>query len=250
MTILESLRRHEVDVALFQEIGELPETLSMTYHRLSNIPQHADYGTAVVAVNPDVNLEPIDLEPADAHATPGNLSCSHPGTIAAAKVTMESSSFIAVSVYGRMYQAGNGTTYASTTVHRIISDLASVLHRYRGSPEVLVAGDFNCTTQWGDERDRLMDASVLARLESHQLVDLLAERYPGRVQLDDCFCPSPKECAHVRTLRHANKPDSRPFHIDYAYASPGLAPRVNASLLDTPEIWELSDHCVLMFDIG
>lgn len=244
------LRRYEVDVALLQEIGELPDTLPMTYHRLSNIPLHADYGTAVVAINPDIDLEPLELEPADAWATTGRLSCSHPGTIAAANVSLGDVSFVAVSVYGRMYKAGNGTTYASTTMHRIISDLASVLHRNRNSPEVLVAGDFNCCTQWDDERDRLMDATVFDRLKAHRLVDLIADRYPERVQLEDCFCPAPNGCAHVRTLRHMNKADSRPFQTDYVFASTGLAAKGNSSLLDTPDIWELSDHCLVLFDLN
>jgi hypothetical protein len=74
-------------------------------------------------------------------------SLTHPGTIAAARVACEDLAIVVVSVYGRMYGAGDGTTYASTTMHRVVSDLASVLDRGRTSPEVLIGGDFNCTTQ-------------------------------------------------------------------------------------------------------
>jgi endonuclease/exonuclease/phosphatase family metal-dependent hydrolase len=131
-------------------------------------------------------------------------------------------------------------------MHRILSDLTPILDRGRGQPEVLIGGDFNCTTQWEVERDRLMDGTVFNRLRAYGLQDLIAERFDAREQLPDCFCPTQTTCTHVRTLRHRDYADSRPFQCDYLFATPALAQACTVSLLDSDDIWATSDHCAVL----
>lgn len=247
--VIALLKERAVDVALLQEVGDLPASLPHDYQRQSQLRAGSDYGTAVVAVNPAAHLEPLTFAPADGAAGTGQLWSSHPGTISAATVSLDGTRLDVVSVYGRMFQAGNGTSYASTTMHRIISDLVSILHPFRGATPVLLAGDFNCTTQWDDARDRAMDATVFQRLEAHQMVDLLKAGSPMRTPLDDCFCPDVGTCDHVRTLRHRDAADSRPFHIDYAFASASVADRCTAALADDDAVWAMSDHCMIVVDV-
>jgi len=243
-----ALRDSQVDVALLQETGRPPERLPHVYEELT-AKTLIGWGTAVVSLNPDVALERISWEPADGHVTPGSYGCSHPGTIAAARLRVDGSVLNVASAYGRMFSAGNDVTYASTTMHRIISDLAPLLDRYQGTPEVVVGGDFNCTTQWERTRDRLMDASVFQRLEAHGTVDLLRRSFRDRPQLANCFCPEAGSCAHVRTHRHRDSAESRPFQDDYLFASEGLADRGRAFVIDTDDVWALSDHCIVAFDV-
>ena len=246
-TVESTLRDASVDVALLQETGP-PEVESSSYERCSNLRASDDYGNAVVVLNPDISLTPGEFSAADGHVPKGKLGASHPGTIAAAVVRMGDTEVRVASVYGRMYDSGNGTSYASTTMHRIISDLAPWLDRGRGAPEVFLGGDFNCTTQWDRVRDRLMDATVFDRLRAQRLTDLIANR--GDVEpLVDCFCPDAGSCRHVRTLRHNDKADSRPFDIDYLFATSGLAQSGSAFVLNSDEIWAVSDHCIVGADL-
>ena len=250
-TLASFLRDLDVDVALLQETGP-PEVAEdrFVYHRLSGLRAGQDYGTAVVALNSALVFRPLASAPADSHAESGQLWESHPGTIAAAEVKGASGSLILVSVYGRMLQAGNGTTYASTTIHRVISDLVPVLDPGPGAPRAVVAGDFNCTTQW-DTRplDRVMDRSVFARLEDFGLVNLLFEAASDSPPLADCFCPDAgtPDCLHTRTLRHRDKADSRPYQVDYAFANSSL--RASARVLASEAAWALSDHAPVLVDL-
>jgi len=245
--VLDVLRSAAIDVALLQETGPPPDHVASHYEPLTGLRAGVDWGTAVVALNGAVTLSPLRWDPVDRNVVSGRFGCTHPGTVAAATVRLGGLTLTAVSVYGRMYAAGNGTKYAPTTMHRIISDLAPVLDDHRSDLPVVVAGDFNCTTQWEIERDRLMDATVFDRLRAHGLVDLLSERFPGRLQLRDCFCFEAGYCRHVRTHRHLNRADSRPFQDDYVFATEALLTvgRAFAFTLDNDAVWSLSDHCVV-----
>lgn len=246
--VLGRLTEAGVAVALLQETGPIDEQRGV-YKQLSGLRAGADWGTAIVALSSEVAIKPVGLTSSDGHIPTGCVGSSHPGTIAAARVEFQEEAIIVVSVYGRMYDAGNGTSYASTTMHRIISDLAGVLDCGRNSPEVMIGGDFNCTTQWERPRDRLMDASVFERLRAHDMVDLVSEQFPDREKID-CFCAEPASCKHVRTLRHRDKADSRPFQCDYMFASKRLAGRSTISLLDFEDVWAISDHCIVAVDIA
>ena len=92
-----------------------------------------------------------------------------------------------------------------------------------------------------------MDASVFQRLEAHGLTDVLRDCMSSSVPLADCFCPETGKCHHIRTHRHRNS--FRPFQDDYAFVSGGLAPRCSGFVLDSEEIWALSDHCIVGVDL-
>lgn len=249
-SIVRTLREARVDVVLLQETSPVFE-LEGVFEELSKRPNGLSYGwgTAVMSLNPNIGIRRIPWVPADGHVPAGSFGCSHPGTVAVAELQVAEQVLTVASVYGRMFDGGNQRSYASTTMHRIISDLVPFLDRHGRIPEVIVGGDFNCTTQWERPRDRLMDSSVFQRLQDHGTVDLLRDRFPDRRVLEDCFCPEAGGCQHVRTLRHGDQKDSRPFQDDYIFASDALAARAAAFVLDTEDVWAISDHCIVGVDL-
>lgn len=249
-SIVRTLREARVDIVLLQETSPVFE-LEGVFEELTRRRSGLSYGwgTAVMPLNPDIEVRRIPWVPADSHVPLGSYGCSHPGTVAAAELRIGEQVLNVASVYGRMFDGGNDIKYASTTMHRIISDLIPLLDPREGTAEVIIGGDFNCTTQWERLRDRLIDSTVFERLVAHGTVDLLRDRFPDRKPMEDCFCHEVGSCQHVRTLRHLDKADSRPFQDDYLFASDALAARARAFVLDAEEVWTISDHCIVGVDL-
>lgn len=139
-----------------------------------------------------------------------------------------------VSFYGLLDQG-----WAITTVHRLLSDLAPLLHSKRKDLLVL-GGDLNCSTQLAPPW-RAYHRNLFERIETLGLVDLVAVTASTRPKLEGCPCAD-SPCRHVQTHMHAR---SRvPWHNDYLYATRKLADRLVAcDVLDAGNPpWSLSDH--------
>ncbi len=149
----------------------------------------------------------------------------------------------AISLYGLMDEKSDGS------VHRSLSELAPVFddERYRGL--LLVGGDLNTWTGWpsGPHLDR--DRIVLDRIRAYGLVDCLeTTRRPGR--LAGCPCTFGADCMHTRTRLDPRYPKI-PYQMDYLFASPELAERLNrCSALDHDECPSPSDHYPIVADFG
>jgi endonuclease/exonuclease/phosphatase family metal-dependent hydrolase len=162
--------------------------------------------------------------------------------------------FTAVSLYGQWEMIGGDDNYfACSRVHRILSDLTGPLSRSRQEP-LLIAGDFNLTTQL-DADGRGYDAAdraqaAFARLSAWGMVDAIAHTHSTRAALPDCGCGRLEGCAHLQTYRHLLNSDSHPVQLDYAFISGGLIPALCACrVVDDGAAWELSDHCPILLDL-
>jgi endonuclease/exonuclease/phosphatase family metal-dependent hydrolase len=245
--VLRALQRMGAQVALLQEV--LPPTgdpSRVLFHAIDDTNPRLRWGTAIVAVDESVQLDEWRLVPVGQALEARHVELSHPGTMVVADATVDGEpACTLVCLYGQQIWTANGTTYTSTTVHRQISDLVPLLDSH--GRRVLVAGDLNVTTQWDTRaRDQEMDRSVFDRMCAHGFRELVTASVPKGYQAD-CFCPDAGRCQHIRTLRLHNKLDSRPWHNDYAFASPSLA--ASASVLDDEQWWALSDHAPVLVSV-
>jgi hypothetical protein len=247
--VLDGLRQMGAQVALLQEALPPVNGGRVAFQAIDPQNPRLRWGTAIVAVGEAVTLAPWSLVPLGRAEGPRDVEVSHPGTVVVADVLVDGAPVCTVvSLYGQQVRAGNGTKYASTVVHRQISDLVTLLDSSRNKgARVLVAGDLNVTTQWDtNRRDRQMDASVFARMEAHGFRELVREAVANGHQ-PDCFCPEAGVCRHVRTLRWRDMADSRPWQTDYAFASATL--QATATVLDEELWWSLSDHAPVIIDV-
>jgi exonuclease III len=194
------------------------------------------FPSAVVLLNPALRLEPReDLNQA-----------SHRGTLAVADVYEGDSYLLTVaSAYG-MFEPAEGfySGASELSMTRIIDDLEALVAD--GRQPLVLGGDFNV---WGQGDAYAPYRAVLDRLASIGLVDCL---YVGvgepRIPLVGCPCGRGIECNHVRTLRGNRKDDlGVPYQNDYLYASRQLAPQrlVECHVIDSEDVWQFSDHCVV-----
>jgi exonuclease III len=245
------------DLALVQEASP-PQEFRSVYRAIDKNNPRLNWGSAVVAVQPDVSLSPRTRVPlADCYLkTPakGELPDSHPGACAVADVSIAGKfTFTAVSLYGQWEEMpGGGPIYACARLHRMISDLTNVFATSRRSPVVL-AGDLNVTTQIAYEGQTQVEtdgaAAVFARLQAWGLTNCLGRTFTGRPQLAGCTCPDGDACSHVQTFRLKNHPDSRPTQLDYAFASqPMVSGPIRSQVVHDDAAWRLSDHCPIILD--
>jgi len=150
-----------------------------------------------------------------------------------------------VSMYGVI---DNG--YADTTVHRQLSDLASLFDDPHLGKNVILGGDLNVTTQWTGKEARYRDWEIttLARIKAFGLADCLDLMRPDG-PLPGCDCPDGDGCRHIRTQYHPRS--ARPWQNDYAFASQSLVGPggiTRAEVIDDPHLRTLSDHMPLQVD--
>jgi endonuclease/exonuclease/phosphatase family metal-dependent hydrolase len=196
------------------------------------------------------------------------LAESHPGVSAVADIIDAASGktrFVAASFYGAWEYLPQDPAnprkkqeiYSASTSHRVVSDLTPLLVWTKNKPHkvpVLLAGDFNATTQIAAENNwdvEIEEAKALfQRIHALGLHDVIARTRNTRPHLVDCSCPTPNTCSHVRTYRNGNRPASRPTQLDYVFASDGLVSQVSAcTVCDEDGAWALSDHCPILVDL-
>ena len=88
---------------------------------------------------------------------------------------------------------------------------------------------------------RARDRTVLDRISAYGLVDCLQQMRPvGR--LEGCRCSFGDDCTHTRTRLDPRHPDIA-YQMDYMYASPALAERLERCEVLAPPNWPSpSDH--------
>jgi exonuclease III len=253
--------RHELkaDVALVQEAVP-PAGVDAVYLPIHESNRHYNWGSAVVALGAGVGITPrprVPLASWDLGERPADaLPDSHPGAAAVADILYADGNvrFTAVSLYGQWEMTGGDKDFhACAKVHRILSDLTDVLAQSRKRP-VVVAGDFNLTTQLErvGQNHRAADGARAAfdRLRAWGLSDCLVHTRAGRSRLAGCVCADGDACSHVQTYRHGNRSDSHPVQLDYAFASTTLLPTiVGCRAVHDDAAWALSDHCPIVVDL-
>lgn len=221
------------DVALLNEARvpkEVAGSLRGGVRTVGLDPKKRDWATAIASPHEITDL-PGDVRTRGEHRAP--FARSREGSWEAALVAVPGVGRVtAISLYGLMDERSDAS------VHRSLSDLTPVFEDGRLNKLLVLGGDLNTWTGWPEGGVRVArDASVLRRIEAFGLVDVLAK---DRGPLEGCVCTLGDECRHVRTRLDRRYPDT-PYQMDYLYASPKLAER-----LESCDIVELenspSDH--------
>jgi exonuclease III len=250
------------DVALVQEAVP-PDQLKQVYRPVGDGEGGRNYrwGSAVVALHPGLDVAACGRVPlAKCYMTStdaGSLPDSHPGACAVADVLFRGHEpeLTVISLYGQFEgMAGEKWWDATSRVHRMLSDLTSILG-HSGRRQVVLAGDWNIGTQLPHPTASRADAeaadAVFARLRAWGLTDCIAHTSASRPRLDGCACLRPDQCSHARTIRFHNRVDSPPTQLDYVYASKPVVSRVRScEVVDDEPAWALSDHCPIVLELA
>ncbi|MHC4543171.1 MAG: endonuclease/exonuclease/phosphatase family protein [Planctomycetota bacterium] len=157
---------------------------------------------------------------------------SHQGSVIVAEVLLPNNSvWTCISLYGLL---DNG--YATTTLHRILSDLTFLLHEKMGKRQFIVGGDLNISPQWDEQYPEhgFSHRNIFDRLTDFGLVNCLEKFHTDPIQ----------------TMRHPKS--DFPWQNDYVFANKELIDSlISCDVVNDPEVSRLSDHnpVVAIFDV-
>jgi hypothetical protein len=247
----------DADLALLQEAAAPPPDIAHLFDidpspwRTVGAGLNRPWRAAVVKLSDRINVEWLEPKPLEA-ASPGELAVSRPGTLTAAVVTPdEGQPFTAVSTYGIWEKphvtTGSSWIYADGSVHRVISDLSSLVGQENGH-RILAAGDLNILHGYGDHDSNYWAgryASVFSRMDALGF-SFVGPQSPDGCQSDPWPEELPTDSGNVPTY-HTNRqtPETATRQLDFVFASNGLAQSVRAEALNAPGVWGPSDHCRL-----
>jgi endonuclease/exonuclease/phosphatase family metal-dependent hydrolase len=240
-------------VALVQEAvppTELPRARAV----YGEIAGHRNWGSAVVALDPAVEIEPIRSARMPWSSRRYLLDRSNPGSCAVARVTVPGFQPITVvSLYG----VHDGSAVSS--IHRAVADLLPLFESPDGA-RVILGGDLNVTTASKDARWLPRSEAALRAVESLGLVPVksVVPEFPASAA--DCACGEGEGSTAVAASSDADGGTTRPgcghiatwktAELDHLYVSPALAPQAVRLAVDRRAVEAgLSDHCPLVLDL-
>lgn len=223
------------DVVLLQETIP-PAPHDQVVWREEGIDEDRPWASAVASFGPEI--EEIRRARGRHHETDRNLHQTKPGTMAIARFQAPDEAPVTVaSIYG-LLDGG----YATTTVHRLLTDLKPLLDSSE-TDRIIVGGDLNCSTQWGPPY-RAVHRNLFDRFEVNGLLNLTQRTSGNREGPQGCPCAQAPDCGHVQTHRHNRS--SKPWQIDYLFATEALVDNlVSVDVIQDgdPDPWSFSDHC-------
>ena len=198
---------------------------------------HRNWGSAVVALDPAVTIEPLRSVRMPYSRRRYLLANTHPGSVAIARLHIgDIEPITLVSVYGVM----DGPVVS--TMLRVIADLVPLFD----SPycaRVILGGDLNVSRATKDPRHLARAEAVFAAIRSLGLVEAKTLASAPPAASPDCPCGQGTTCDHVPTWRSAE--------LDHLFVSPGLAGQVTAFSADPAAVMAgLSDHVPLIIDLA
>jgi exonuclease III len=128
----------------------------------------------------------------------------------------------------------NTTRFCSTTMHYMLSDITPLVHKtYRKNPFIVLAGDFNVSTQWDATHNDPAHKLVFDRINDLGLINCTEKKY-GR---------------HV--LTHVHRNSEVPWQDDYIFVTEPLYDRlVDCKVHDRESIEDMSDHLPVEIEIN
>ncbi len=223
-------------VALVQEAVP-PAGLPRDRAVYGEIAGHRNWGSALVALDPAVLVEPIRSVRNPWSKRRYLLDRTHPGSVAVARVEVPGIQPITlVSVYGVL----DGTALAS--MHHVVADLLPLFDSPDGA-RVIPGGDLNVTQTSRDERYLARADALLASLRALGLVEAKTLVAEPPAPAAGCGCGAEGGCGHLGTWKTSE--------LDHLFVSPSLAGQVTALTLD-PGVVEagLSDHLPIVLDLA
>ncbi len=250
-----SLLDTDADVALLQEAAEPPADVRS---RIEVNPApwvtggaglNRPWRTAIAKLSNQVKVEWVDQKSVDV-AKPGELAVSRAGTITVAILQLPSGDpLTVVSMYAVWenphVSTGSNWIYADASVHRLISDLSSLIGQQTGH-RIVAAGDLNVLYGYGEYGNSYWASryeTVFSRMSALGLSFVGPQAPAGR-----CADPWPEELPRMSKnvpTYHTNRqtPATATRQLDFVFASYDLVDQVNVSALNEPDGWGPSDHC-------
>jgi endonuclease/exonuclease/phosphatase family metal-dependent hydrolase len=251
----------DADVALLQEAAAPPADIARRLEvdpaawRTAGAGVSRPWRAAVVRLSSRVQVHWLEPKPV-ADALPDDLAVSRLGTLAAAIVTPSAGDpLVVASMYAPWEKphatTGSGWIYADGSVHRLISDLSSLVGQQMGH-RILAAGDLNILYGYGENGSPYWAsryATVFARMEAIGL-RFVGPQAPAGRRADPWPDELPVESANVPTYHTSRQtPATATRQLDFVFASTGLAERVRVCARNEPNHWGPSDHCRVEIDV-
>jgi exonuclease III len=219
------------DVALSQEAHTPTDETIRKKTVLVKIGGTRDWGSGVYSIYSSKEIE---------------FENSYPGSLVGVEIELPSGRKLAIiSLYGKLEtKNGDSTGFATTSVHKMISDLNWILlglGKFAGLENSLVlGGDFNASIQL----DNTWRAGAGRYLNAHRILFERIEDYG----LKSVFDYPEKQKSFVQTHRHGRS--KKPWQNDYIFLSGSLHSRIKkVEVIDNAEVRLLSDHNPVVVDI-
>src|SRR5664280_3602694 len=170
------------------------------------IAGHRNWGSAVVALDPAVLIEPHRAVRIPWTRRRFLLTNTHPGSVAIARLVVPGIQPITlVSVYGVL----DGSPVS--TMHRVIADLVPLFDSPHGA-RVILGGDLNVSSSTKDPRQVARAEAVFAAIRSLGLVEAKAHAPQPPASPADCPCGNGGACDHLGTWANVE--------LDHLFVSP------------------------------
>jgi endonuclease/exonuclease/phosphatase family metal-dependent hydrolase len=223
-------------VALVQEAVP-PLELERDRAVYGEIAGHRNWGSAVVALDPGVSIEPLRAVRIPWTRRRFLLANTHPGSVAIARLLVPGIQPITlVSVYGVL----DGSPVS--TMHRIIADLIPLFDSPHGA-RVILGGDLNVSSSSKDPRQIARAEAVFAAIRSLGLVEAKSLVAISPASPPDCPCGNGGTCTHLATWANVE--------LDHLFVSPSLGGQLTALSVDTAAVEAgLSDHAPIALDLA
>lgn len=243
------------DVALLQEAGEPPHEITSILD-LDDEPWRTEgtkqrrWRTAIVGLNDNVKIDRIKSQSLF-EVKDGDFGVTRLGTIAAAHVKDPHTSeiYTLVSMYSLWEKphvsTGSSWIYADASVHRLISDISSLVGQERGH-RIIVAGDLNSLYGYGEFGNKYWGArykTIFDRFKSTGL-EFVGPQFPNGRQADPWPAELPLDSLNVPTYyTNRQTPQTATRQLDFVFASADISSRVKVKAVNYVEEWGGSDHC-------
>jgi endonuclease/exonuclease/phosphatase family metal-dependent hydrolase len=216
------------DIALLQE-SVPPSTLPRSGVVYREIGRTRPWGSAVVALNPEIELDEIWTVRTRYSPQTFAVAGTYPGAVAVARATLPKEPPITlVSVYGLI------DVYSQTTLFRVIADLIPLFDSEDGE-RVILAGDLNVGTDAARGPEIVRYEAILRAFESLGLANLYEVVADRPAPPENCRCGA-VDCRHLTTREGGGQ-------FDYLFATAPLAAAARRIVrFDDPETRLLSDH--------
>jgi len=223
-------------VALLQEASP-PRDLGRDRAVYGEIAGHRNWGSAVVALDPAVSIEPLRAVRIPYTRRRFLLANTHPGSVAVARLFMhEIQPITLVSVYGVL----DGSPVS--TMLRVIADLLPLFDSPHGA-RVILGGDLNVSSSTRDPRQVARAEAVFGAIRALGLVEAKSLVAQPPAAPPDCPCGRGGTCSHLATWANVE--------LDHLFVSPSLAGQLTAlSLYPAAVKAGLSDHVPLVLDLA
>lgn len=220
------LNELDVDIFFFQE-ARPPKTISrqnLIWHNAGKSAGRKDWGTGIYSKKYKLSEEPKESIPESSRQLFKELCVVANTKIEGVKLTL-------ISVYGRFDKIGNGPIHSIPNLHRVLSDLTSILNGdVNGKRNIVLGGDLNASLQFDDKWGGTSNKIFFDRVNGFEL--------------NDCF----KLQGHkdfIQTLRQRGS--EYKWQNDYIFVSKSLSRKfVDCEVVDTPEVRKYSDHNIVI----